>query len=166
MPSTTSCWLARWNGPATTIATRSPPPAFATPRSAAILIRLAQRAERDGDLANAERYLSAAADIDRTFDPPWALANFYFRTDDYSRFWTWIRISMERAYGDGQALFDLCARVPDGERRALALLPRDADSLVRYLRYLLSRETTGPVAGSVAEELARRGPDPRIATCC
>ena len=44
--------------------------------------------------------LHEAARVDRTFDPRWTLANYYFRRQNWDEFWKWMRAAAEMSYGD------------------------------------------------------------------
>src|ERR1700723_2861990 len=80
-------------------------PMSSTPR-----LRLGLDAEIRGDYASAEKWLLAAARIDRQFEPRWTLANFYFRRESFPDFWIWLRAALQVSYGDRRPAFDLAWR--------------------------------------------------------
>ena len=71
-------------------------------------IALAQEAEIAGEALRSEQILLEAANHDRQFAPAWALADFYFRTNQPDKFWPWARRAADMSYGDLSPLFDLC----------------------------------------------------------
>ncbi|MBI4874490.1 MAG: hypothetical protein HY822_07645 [Acidobacteria bacterium] len=118
---------------------------------AASWIRLGLDAEQRGDWRAAERSLLRAAEVDRLYEPRWALANYCFRRRDRERFWLWARAAAERSPETPIALFRLCRettadwgevfdRVAGGQERLLAgflfwALPRaDGPGLQRIAR--------------------------------
>ena len=56
------------------------------PYLASAWIELGVRAEAAGDAVKAEAALREAARVDRTFEPRWTLANFYFRRRNWDEF--------------------------------------------------------------------------------
>lgn len=138
------------------------------PRASQVLIHLAQSAERHGNSGQAELYLLQAASFDRTFDPRWALANFYFRHGNFDAFWKWVALALDRAYGDSRAVFELCWHAPDGARRLRSLIPRDPEAMARYLRYLEAAGYTEPLAETAGQLAMFRRPGDRtllLAAC-
>jgi hypothetical protein len=106
------------------------------PRDSALWIRRGLNAEWRGDAAGAERDLLQAARVDHTFDPRWALANYYFRRHDADRFWQWIRGALEMSYGDRRPIFRLCWAMSQDARVIRAGLPDDPAILRPYLDFL------------------------------
>ena len=107
------------------------------PRDSSVRIRLALRAENQGDPEGAERLLLHAADLDRLFEPRWALANYYFRRGDPSKFWPAIQSSLQMAYGDLRNLFRLAWRMTPSPEPMLAILPKHAWMHAQFLEFLL-----------------------------
>lgn len=107
------------------------------PMASAPRIRLGLAAELSGDAATAERWLLAAAAVDRQFEPSWTLANFYFRADKREEFWKWIRTALEVSYGDRTPAFELCWRVSSDANAILRrAIPDRHDVVAGYLVYL------------------------------
>jgi hypothetical protein len=128
------------------------------PYSSAPRIRLGLAAEVSGDLANAERWLLEAANVDHQFEPRWTLANFYFRAGNKNEFWRWMRAALEVSYGDRAPAYDLCWRVSDDAAEILRRgIPDRHDVVASYLVYVLQKKPTEgrlqPVA-NVARRLA------------
>ncbi|MFB3779334.1 MAG: hypothetical protein ACE141_17080 [Bryobacteraceae bacterium] len=115
------------------------------PRYAAGWVNLGLLAEIEGDIPRAERLLLEAARIDRTYEPRWTLANFYFRQGDQDKFWHWARKAAEMAYQDQTPLFQLCWRISQDPAVILTrAIPDRPAILAQYLNYLL-------LQGKVAE---------------
>ncbi len=133
----------------------------ANPRSVEGLLGLGIQAEVDGRLAEAERYLLAAARVDRGYDPRWALLNFYFRRGRWVEFWRWGGEACSRAYGDLRPVFDLYWKTEAGAveifERGVARSGRRA--VRAYFYYLVGRgelDAAGAAAKD-AEELRAYG---------
>ena len=113
-------------------------------------IELGLRAEAAGDAAKAEAALREAARVDRTFEPRWTLANFYFRRGNRDEFWKWIRAAAEMSYGDRSGLFQLCWRATADPQTILdRAIPSDRHLLADYVDYL-GRTERYPAAQSAA----------------
>ncbi|MBI3210163.1 MAG: hypothetical protein HYZ37_14855 [Candidatus Solibacter usitatus] len=116
---------------------------------------MAEQAERNGNLEDAERNFLQAAKVDRMFDSRWALANFYFRRNRREEFWHWMRLAAERSYGDRQALFLLAQRAADHPadvlHRVAAPFP---DCLRRYLDFLLQEKQYDQLGEAVTSFLS------------
>ena len=114
------------------------------PYLSAAWIELGTRAEAAGDFTRAEAELREAARVDRTFDPRWTLANYYFRRQNWDEFWKWIRASADMSYGDRSALFGLCWRATSDPETILArAIPADRGVLASYVSYLAHSEHFG-----------------------
>ncbi len=124
-------------------------------------IELGLRYEAEGDFAHAEKQLLEAYDVDHTYLPRWSLANYYFRRDDMSAFWTWARNAAAMPADDVGPLFELCWRVsPDPGKIAEAILNDKPELIRQYIRFLLAKEQSG-AAGAVAPRLIGAStPDP------
>ncbi len=132
------------------------------PRDADSWIRLGLAAEMKGDPAEAERCLTQAARVNRTYVPCWTLANFYFRRGDRDKFWLWARRSAEMAYQDQSALFDLCWRISQSPEEILnRAIPERGPVLAQYLRFLLERGRLEAAGAPARLLLARAGPTER-----
>jgi len=111
------------------------------PYLSAAWIELGMRAEAAGDFSRAETALHEAARVDRTFDPRWTLANYYFRRQNWDEFWKWIRAAAEMSYGDRSALFGLCWRATSDPVLILErAIPPDRGILAGYVSYLAHSE--------------------------
>jgi len=107
------------------------------PYFSAAWMELGLRAESENQMAKAETALLEAARVDRTFEPRWTLANFYFRRNRWTEFWKWIRAAAEMSYGDRTALFQLCWRASQNPEAILAqAIPSNPSILGDYLDYL------------------------------
>src|SRR5258708_760604 len=100
-------------------------------------IHIATRAEMEGRVAESERDLLRAYDVDRQFEPRWALANFYFRQGDRQRSLDWARRTLEFGGGDLTAVFQLCWTVSGNAGEILdKAVPRRVEVLAQYLTFL------------------------------
>lgn len=129
------------------------------PLHAAAWIELGLELEVRGELTRAEGCLLEAARIDRTYEPRWTLANFYFRRGNAERFWPWARAACEMAYNDPTVLFRLSWRLTGDAATILdKAMPDRPRLLARYLSFLLY-EGRLEAAQAVAERLLpRAGP--------
>lgn len=122
-------------------------------------IQLALEAETSGDMAEAERLLLKAADVDRLFEPRWALANFYARRSNRPQFWKWARLAAERSYGDRTGLFRLSYRVsPNPLEIASKIFPDDPGLKREFVIFLLA-ENKLEDAAAIAQSLPAPSPD-------
>ena len=113
-------------------------------------IELGLRAEAAGDAAKAEAALREAVRLDRTFEPRWTLANFYFRRGNQDEFWKWIRAAADMSYGDRTGLFQLCWRATADSQTILdRAIPSDRNLLADYVGYL-GRTERYPAAQAAA----------------
>lgn len=118
--------------------------------------RIALAAEMRGDFAKAESALLEAARVDKTFDPNWALANFYFRRNDPTRFWIWVRKAADMNYDDATVVFRLCWRMTgDADQILERAIPDRTPVLRQYLAFLVDQKRLD-AARAVAERLAPR----------
>jgi hypothetical protein len=99
------------------------------PFDARTKIRLALELEMKGRLTEAKKLLHDAVSVDRTFQPEWSLANFFYRREDWDGFWAHARQAAAVPHADLGALYDMCLR-----------LRRDPDWLIDKLG------VTGPEA--------------------
>jgi tetratricopeptide (TPR) repeat protein len=106
------------------------------PRDPGLMIRLALRQEVEGHYQDAERTLLRSLEIDKRFDTPWALANYYFRRGNEPEFWRWIREALARSYGDRTAIFRLCWAMSEDKEVILNAIPPRHDLLGAYLQFL------------------------------
>lgn len=128
------------------------------PRDSESWIELGLLAEMDGDFAKAERCLLEAARVDKQYDPPWALANFYFRRNDAEKFWPWAREAAAMSYGDAAPLFRLCWRTTqDPEVILERAIPDQPAALVRYLSFLLADNHLEAVEAAAQRVAGRAG---------
>ena len=138
------------------------------PRYSAAWIARGLEAETAGDRKRAETSLLQAAEIDHLYLPRWTLANFYFRSGDLPRFWTWARRAAGMAY-DPAALFQLCWRASGDEREILQRAIPNAPALRQaYLDFLLSTnrlEAAGPLAVELSESAGASQLDLLLRSC-
>ena len=110
------------------------------PYDASVQIALGLREEFRGHLAEAERYLLHAEDIDHTFKPAWTLANFYVRQDQADKMWPVVKrgLALNPLVFDPKPVFDLCWNQSDDSKKILDLVPTRGGVPVLYLAYLIS----------------------------
>src|SRR5258708_9765985 len=132
-------------------------------------IHIATRAEMEGRIAESERDLLRAYDVDRQFEPRWALANFYFRQGDRQRALDWARRTLEFGGGDLMAVFQLSwtASGNAGENLYKAVTHR-VEVLSQYLTFLdagghLDEAGDG---GPGRQPLASSGQTPMLVAAC
>ena len=135
--------------PELTIATRL------SPRESRYWARLAFRAEVEGNFDAALKHLTQAANVDRTFAPRWALANFYLRRGQTEQIWVWIGKSLKMAPPDPESVFQLAWSVSQDGAKIRGLLPPGRDLLRRYVGWLVENQPAG-VAKGPAMELAEK----------
>jgi tetratricopeptide (TPR) repeat protein len=135
------------------------------PFFAAAWLDLAAEAEARGNPAEAERCLNRASEVDKTYEPRWALANFYFRAGNVPLFWKWLRLAAERSYGDRTALFRLGLRMSAdaAEIQNRALPANDRAILLDWLTYLLSEKRLDSVPVAALALIPVSGPADRPA---
>jgi hypothetical protein len=124
-----------------------------SPYDSTPVIRLALRAELEGQRARAEQLLLEAAAIDRLYEPRWSLANFYFRSGDSEKFWPAVRSALDMAYGDQTPLYRLCWRFTSDPAQILRYLPNRRLILAGYLRFLLENKHAAD-ASTAAQSLS------------
>lgn len=114
------------------------------PLNAELPMALGLREEFRGHLAEAERYLVHAADIDHTFRPAWTLANFYSRSDQPDRSWPMIRrvLNLNPLGLDPTPIFDLCWNLTSDPKKILELIPSGGVIPLQYLYYLMNHKHT------------------------
>lgn len=123
------------------------------PMDSRVWIRRALNAELGGDVAEAERLLLHAAQIDRLLEPRWTLMNFYFRVRNEPEFWKWSRAAFDMSYGDRSALFELCWRMSgDASQVDARAIPPLYSIRLQFLEFLTARGQM-PQAAQVAERL-------------
>jgi hypothetical protein len=120
-------------------------------------IELGLQYEADGDFDRAEKQLLDAFEVDHTYVPRWSLANYYFRRDNLSAFWTWARRAAEMPADNIGALFELCWRVsPDPQNITGAIMNDDPKMLRQYIAFLSGMDQPKAMA-TVAPHLVRSG---------
>jgi hypothetical protein len=104
-------------------------------------IELGLDAELAGDTARAEHLLLEAARVDKTYEPRWTLANFYYRRGDRGGLWRWAKKALEIAYQDQTPLFLLCWRMSSDPAEILSgAIPPQPRFLAQYLSFLIQRD--------------------------
>jgi hypothetical protein len=133
------------------------------PYSSAPRIRLGLDAETRGDNLGAERWLLAAAEVDRQYEPRWTLANFYFRQGRLPAFWTWIRAALEVSYGDRSPAFDLCWQASSDAKEIWSRAIPDRREVLRgYLTYVVQKHHLDAVAMMAVKLAAWKNPDDAV----
>ncbi len=139
------------------------------PRDATSWIELGLAAEGRGEFWEAERCLLEAARVDRTLEPRWALANYYFRRDELDHFWRWAREAAAMTSGDLVPLLRLCWRAaPEPELIVERVLGGQAGRLRQFLSFLLVQNHLEGAA-RVAERIVNLpGAEllPELLDCC
>jgi hypothetical protein len=126
----------------------------ANPRSSRARLELALVDEFEGRPERAEEQLAEAARLDRTFEPRWSLAGFYFRRHATENFWRWAGAAAQIAPGEATALYRLAWEM-SGDADAIwrRVVPPAAQTRAAYVLFLLSRRKLD-AAGRAAAELA------------
>jgi hypothetical protein len=110
------------------------------PYDAQANIELGLQYEAEGDFSQAEKHLLAAYSIDHTYLPRWSLANYYFRRDNITEFWSWARSAAAMPSDDIGALLELCWRVaPDSETVTASILNDRPEFLRQYTNFLIGK---------------------------
>jgi tetratricopeptide (TPR) repeat protein len=132
-------------------------------------IQLAAEAEVRSEIAAAERYLLRAFDVDRQFQPRWALANFYLRQGDRDRALGWARKTLDFGAGDLNAVFQLCWNTgSNGDEILGKAIPARPEVLVQYLAYLdaTSRPDEAEQVAGILLPVAGTEQEPALAAHC
>jgi hypothetical protein len=119
--------------------------ARANPNDARLLIEAGLRAEMEGDVTGAEQLLEAAAERDATYQPRWSLVNFYYRRQQWERFWHWAREAGKINHGELRALYRLCLRAEEDPAAVLRrVVPERAAETRQFVDVLIEdRRTRG-----------------------
>jgi hypothetical protein len=137
------------------------------PLDSRLWIRRALNAESAGNPAEAERILLHAASIDRLMEPRWTLMNFYFRSGDATRFWSWAKAAFVISYGDRTPLFDLCWRLRPDPASIAQVLPSSYPLQFQYFQFLLDKGSLVDAAALAERILPASSPaDTSIYTRC
>lgn len=113
--------------------------------------------ESQGDYQRAQKLLLNGYAVDHTFAPRWALANFYFRREDWPAFWTWARGAAQIQPDNAGAVFELCWREsPDPRTISHEILNDDPELIRQYIVFLVAKDQL-PAAASAAQRLIRDG---------
>ncbi len=129
-------------------------------------MRLAALLETQGRLEEAEQGLLETTKYDRTFQPRWSLANFYFRRERLEEFWKWIRSSVEMSYGDRTPIFELAAAT--GETKLAERLGIEKDEVwLGYLYWGLGKAPASEVkTAALGVARAKQPNGPALAAAC
>ncbi|MCC6587334.1 MAG: hypothetical protein IT168_11630 [Bryobacterales bacterium] len=113
---------------------------------ASVWIQLGLNAERQGDIARAEKFLLRAATVSKLYQPRWTLANFYFRRDSLPEFWRWIGEALKLCPGACDAIFQLCWRAAADDANELLgqAMPDNPEVLGAYTQFLLTTNRLKP----------------------
>lgn len=119
------------------------------PYSSEARIALALQLDRRGDTEESERQLLRAAELDRTFNPAIALANFYARRGDAEQFWRWLRQAAGKSQAGLAQAIDLCWRAVDDPALILERgVPDTPEGNRYYLEFLLGQQRADAAAGA------------------
>jgi len=126
------------------------------PMSSEVLLALAQRAELRGDNALAERYYLQATEVDHSFRPASAYANFCVRTGQPDKFWPMAKrcLNLDPLLFDPGPIFDLAWHLTDDEAKIRTILPGTGRPLIAYLGYLM-RTNRADIAAAVWPEVLK-----------
>jgi tetratricopeptide (TPR) repeat protein len=116
-------------------------------------VRLGFRAEVEQNYPQAEKFLLHAAQVDRKFDPSWALMNFYFRRNNVPEFWRWTDRAFDLSYGDLTPMFQLAWNITSDADLIAKHIPSRPEVETSYLWFLVNSnriEASVPVALKVA----------------
>ncbi len=120
-------------------------------------IALGLDAELQGDRARAARCLLEAARVDKTYAPRWSLANFYFRSNNREKFWSWLREAARMSYGDPRPLAQLAWNLAEDRPEALEALSDRPPVLESYVSLLLDKNRMGPAETAAGKLLEAAG---------
>ncbi len=134
----------------------------ANPYDSKAWIDLGLDAELAGDRARAERLLLEAARVDRTYQPRWSLANFYFRSGDTRQFWQWLREAARMSYGDPRPLAELAWNLAEDAPEGLAALGDRAPVLDSYASLLLDNNRLSAAETAATGLVALAGKDAAV----
>ncbi len=127
------------------------------PHNARILIGAGISSELAGNKELARDYYARAEHFSHTWLPRWTLANFYFREGSGAETLRWLKLAMERSYGDLTAAFDLCAQAGAKEEQILSeIVPNTPHPLSQFLNYLGNRSPISPERAAVMERTAQQ----------
>ncbi len=134
------------------------------PYDSASLIRLGLDAEGRGDFALAERSLLRAAEVDRLYEPGWALANYYLRRQQWDPFWKWAKTAAGTSPAPPQAVYRLCREVtPDLGLIFQRLEPRGPRNLGAFLYWLGDQKDSAGLRAVLGRAVEIAGPGERDA---
>lgn len=128
------------------------------PQDARSWIELGLHYEANGNRELAERYLLQAAKMDSEYLPRWTLANYYYRQNDFSRFWYWAKQASDRVYDDPKPLFLLCGRVTEDGLLLDRLQIHNPGLVTSYLSYLLEIDRLDLISAAVKIALQAKRP--------
>jgi tetratricopeptide (TPR) repeat protein len=129
------------------------------PREPRTLAQAAISSELAGRLPQAEALLLQASRHNQLWLPRWTLANFYFRRGQTDKFWRWMRLAAERAYGDPRALFRLAHLAEGGDAFVIEqVLPPNPVILGKFVWYLLEEQRPESLALAVNSLLDKTTP--------
>jgi tetratricopeptide (TPR) repeat protein len=131
-------------------------------------IELGLRAEVEGDETTSKKCLLRAAEVDREFLPRWTLANYYFRHDDVTMFWSWAKQAAAMMNGNAWPMFRLCGKAAEDGKLIDRLEIRDPEVRSSYLDYLLLQRRMDLIGPAVNRLLAenRQADVPLLLTAC
>jgi tetratricopeptide (TPR) repeat protein len=134
------------------------------PYDSASLIRLGLEAEGRGDLAQAERALLRAAEVDRLYEPGWSLANYYLRRQDWDPFWKWAKRAADTSPAPPRAVYSLCREAtPDLGLVFDRLAPRGPRNLAAFLYWLGEQNDVAGLRAVLGRAVEMAGPGERDA---
>ena len=132
------------------------------PEDSGVLMALGLRKEFQGKDAEAEIYLTHAAEIDHQFKPSWTLANYYYRANQPDKFWAMIErcLKLDPFGFDPTPVFDLAWNETGDSGKILSVIPKAGSLPIQYLNYLINTRRVDaaaeawPVAFAAARNLS------------
>jgi hypothetical protein len=122
-----------------------------SPHESRYWIRRAFRAEVEQKYDESERLLLQAYQVDRGFDPRWALMNYYFRRGRLPEFWKSAREALEMSYGELDPIFRLCLDVNPDPLFTARIFPPRRVVLLSFFSYLLRQNQTESISPMAAQ---------------
>ena len=130
-----------------------------SPHESRYWIRRAFRAEVERKYRESQNFLLEAYRVDRSFDPRWALMNYYFRRGNLAEFWKAARQALDMSYGTLDPIFRLCLAADDDPSVTRRILPPRREILSAFFIYLLQHEPVDQAAAMAGELAPGAQPD-------
>ena len=110
---------------------------------------------QQGNASEAERNYLRAAEVNRMFMPKWTLANFYFRRQRTSDFFTWANRALQITPYASDPIFGQMWMVGRDPARIAAAIPDRARVLLQYAWYLSNNRQFSEIP-PIVQRLIRR----------